>query len=33
MRKIEVVSYDPKWKREFEKAKAFFYEVLEGLDC
>ena len=32
MRKIEVVSYDPKWKTEFQKAEHFFSNLLSDFD-
>ena len=32
MRKIEVVPYNPKWRKEFKKAEKFYNQLLEGLD-
>jgi len=32
MRKIKVVSYDPKWQEEFKKAKKFYEGLLKNLD-
>lgn len=32
MRKIVVEKYNPQWKREFEKAKSFYEELLSGIE-